>query len=442
MGQEGVGLPQSLGDGLLLRWATEADAEAIAAFNVQQHSDDPVNEPELWLGDWVRALMLGEHPTTRAADFTVVVDGEGRVISSACLIGNRWKVEGVEFGCGQPELIATDPAYRRRGLVRRQMVALHAKSAARGDLMQVITGIPWYYRQFGYEMTLELHGSRPFFFTQPLANPAQEEGYRWQTAVSDDLPTIHTLYEVECQRSTVAAARSLDFWHYAAFQMRRDFPMAFNLRLIETTAGEVAGYFSYQQFGEQFTVREIVAAAGHSLRAVGLFVARALQQEAAQLNVAREKPITHVNFMLGSSHPLYEALDQQLGIGRPPYAWYVRVADVAAFLRHIAPVFPPRLANSPMAGYSGKLRLSFYRRHLALTFVQGELVDVADYVPVGHFDGDAFFPEQTFLHLLLGHRSLAEVRHLWADCYARQEETAVLLNALFPKRPSVIRSLG
>ncbi|MCA9997623.1 MAG: GNAT family N-acetyltransferase [Anaerolineales bacterium] len=435
-------LPQALEDGLVLRWATEADAEAIAAFNIQQHSNDPVNEPELWLGDWVRALMLGEHPTTRASDFTVVVDGDGQVVSSACLIGNRGMVEGIEVGCGQPELIATDPAYRRRGLVRRQMEALHAKSAARGDLMQAITGIPWYYRQFGYEMTLELHGSRPFFLTPQPANQGQEETYRLRTAVSDDLPTIHALYEIECQRGVVAAARSLDFWQYAAFVVRRDFPMAFNLRLVETQAGEVAGYVAVQQVGEQFSVREIGVVAGHSLRDIGLCVVRALQQEAARLNVAREKPIKQINFMLGSSHPLYAALDQQLGTGRPPYAWYVRVADVAAFLRHIAPVFTPRLAASVMAGYSGKLRLSFYRRHLEMVFERGQLRTVGAYTPDDYFDCDAFFPEQTFLHLLLGHRSLAEVRHMWADCYTRKEETAVLLDALFPKRPSCIRSLG
>ena len=435
-------LPQALEDGLLLRWATEADVEAIAAFNIQQHSQDPVNEPELWLGDWVRALMLGEHPTTRASDFTVVVDEDGRVVSSACLIGNRWMVEGVKFGCGQPELIATDPAYRRRGLVRLQMQALHAKSAARGDLMQAITGIPWYYRQFGYEMTLELHGSRPFFFTQQPANPAPEEVYRLRTAVSDDLSTIHALYEIECQRGVVAAARSLDFWQYAAFVVRRDFPMAFNLALIETLAGEVAGYVSYHQLGEQVRVHEIVAAAGHSLRDIGLFVTRVMPQEATKQNADHKKPIKQINFMLGDNHPLYEALDQQLGTGRPPYAWYVRVADVAAFLRHIAPVFAPRLASSAMAGYSGKLRLSFYRRHVEMVFERGQLMSVGWYAPADYFDCDAFFPEQTFLHLLLGHRSLAEVRHMWADCYPRNEETAVLLNALFPKRPSCIRSLG
>lgn len=438
-----IDLPQMLGEGLLLRWATEADVEAIAAFNIEQHSDDPVNEPDLWLGDWVRALMLGEHPTTRASDFTVVVDGDGRVVSSACLIGNRWMVEGVEFGCGQPELIATDPAYRRRGLVRRQMEVLHAKSAARGDLMQIITGIPWYYRQFGYEMTLELHGSRPFFFTHSSnRQTSQESLYRLRPAKPEDVPLIHALYEMDCHRGTVAAARSAAFWHYALFVVRRDFPMAFNVGVVEAKEGGLAGYVNYQQFGEQFSVREVVAAAGHGLRTVGLFVIRALQREAEQLNVGRDKPINQINFTLGSSHPLYAALEPQLGAGRPPYAWYVRVADVAAFLRHIAPIFAPRLAQSVMAGYSDTLRLSFYRQHLEMVFEQGELVAVEPYTPDDYFDCDAFFPEQTFLHLLLGHRSLAEVRHMWADCYARQEETAVLLNALFPKRPSAIRSLG
>ena len=37
---------------------------------------------------------------------------------------------------------------------------LHEWSAARGEQVQIITGIPNYYRQFGYEMTLSLSGGR------------------------------------------------------------------------------------------------------------------------------------------------------------------------------------------------------------------------------------------------------------------------------------------
>ncbi len=56
-----------------MRWATADDIDALADFNIKIHSDDP-DVPQLWLGDWTRDLMAGNHPTTKAEDFTLVVD--------------------------------------------------------------------------------------------------------------------------------------------------------------------------------------------------------------------------------------------------------------------------------------------------------------------------------------------------------------------------------
>ena len=141
------GLPRHCGDGLLCRWGRADDLEELAAFNMRIHSDDP-QQPETFLQDWTQDLMSGTHPTTGPSDFTVVVDekAHGRIVSSMNLISQTWAVDDISFGVGRPELVGTDPAYRRRGLVRLQFAAIHAKSAARGELMQIITGIPWYYR--------------------------------------------------------------------------------------------------------------------------------------------------------------------------------------------------------------------------------------------------------------------------------------------------------
>lgn len=57
-------------------------------------------------------------------------------------------------------------------------------------------------------------------------------------------------------------------------------------------------------------------------------------------------------------------------------------------------------------------------------------------------DADALFPELTFLQLLFGYRSYEELDAAFADCYAEKAEAAVLLNALFPKRPSFVRGLN
>ena len=143
-------LPMDLGDNLKLRFATPDDTDTLAEFNTRLHEAESV-------GPNVRDLMSGEHPTCKASDFTVVEDTQtGKIVSSACLISQIWTYSGIPFKFGQPELVATEPEYRRRGLVRKQFEVIHALSAVRGELMQGITGIPWYYRLSGQRNWLQV----------------------------------------------------------------------------------------------------------------------------------------------------------------------------------------------------------------------------------------------------------------------------------------------
>jgi hypothetical protein len=45
-------------------------------------------------------------------------------------------------------------------------------------------------------------------------------------------------------------------------------------------------------------------------------------------------------------------------------------------------------------------------------------------------------PGLTFLQLVVGYRTLAELRHAYADCMVNKDEARVLLEILFPKLPS------
>jgi predicted acetyltransferase len=91
----------------------------------------------------------------------IVEDTRARqLVSTMCLIPQTWTYAGIPFGVSRVEMVATDAAFRRRGLVRAQFEVLHAKSELMGHLAQGITGIPWYYRQFGYEYALDLGGGR------------------------------------------------------------------------------------------------------------------------------------------------------------------------------------------------------------------------------------------------------------------------------------------
>ncbi len=158
---------KDLGGGLVLRRGVPADGQQLSTFNARLHMEDDADKPDERINQWTHDLMVRPHPTTSAADFTIVEDlNTKQIVSTLVLISQTWSFAGIEFKVGRPELGGTVSAYRERGLVRAQIDAIHEWSCERGELVQAITGIPYYYRQFGYEMGMELGGGRVGFIQQ------------------------------------------------------------------------------------------------------------------------------------------------------------------------------------------------------------------------------------------------------------------------------------
>ena len=213
---EGHGIIRDLGDGLILRRATMADAEALVEFNSRVHSDDGWDEPDEPIGTWVRDLLIKPHPTVKVGNFTIVEDTKtGKIVSSQSLIPQVWSYAGIEFGVGKPELIGTHPEYRMRGLMRAQLEVIHQWCVERNLVVQVIAGIPWFYRKFGYEMALELGGSRSGYVPSiPKLEKGEGEPYRVRPAASEDLQLIAEMYDYGRKRGLVSCVRDQALWRY------------------------------------------------------------------------------------------------------------------------------------------------------------------------------------------------------------------------------------
>ena len=438
-----AGLPRELGDGLLLRWASADDTEALAAFNVAIHSDNP-DEPETWLAEWTRDLMSGEHPTTKPSDFTAVVDQKvgDKIVSSLCLISQTWLYEDVPFTVGRVELVGTLPNYRRRGLVREQMDAIHALSAERDELVQAITGIPWYYRLFGYEMALDLGGDWLYPQDRLAQLQAPEETvYRVRRATVDDIPLLDELYTIHCAHSLISRPRTAALWQYEMTAAHESSVYYNRFHIVERIAdGEPAGYFEYFEWPKGVAVREIAARPGFSLRVVALHAVRFLKERLEE-NRPEGHPMKPLRFSVGPGHPALEALGRALVVARKPYAWYIRVPDLRAFLETIRPVLEQRLAASVMAGHTGTVRLNFFTERMTIELEEGRITGFGSYEPARLEEGDYNFPDLTFLQLLFGRRSVDELDFAHADCSGK-EEARILLNILFPKQHSQVRGLG
>src|ERR1035438_7651124 len=113
--------PRDLGQGLIARWSTASDTENIAhliGMVFREKADEPLNTR---MANNVRRFMRGDHPLMGPNDYAIVEDTGKEVnpiVAGVWLWRQTWEYEGIAFGIGRPEFVATDADYRHRGLIR------------------------------------------------------------------------------------------------------------------------------------------------------------------------------------------------------------------------------------------------------------------------------------------------------------------------------------
>jgi hypothetical protein len=326
------------------------------------------------------------------------------------------------------------------------MEEVHRWSAGQGQLAQAITGIPNYYRMFGYEMCVDLDGSRSGFeMNLPRLAEGAAEPYRLRPATETDIPFISAVYQYAARRSLLYAQRDPAMWRLE-LNGRSEKSIARQIwHIIERFSdGEAVGILAHPWFAWDVAcpAQFFELKPGISWAAVTPSVVRWLWNLGESVCTCEGKARSAFTFALGGDHPVYEVLRDSLPRVRRPYTWYMRMPDLAGFIRHIAPVLENRLANSLIPGHTGQVRLNFYRSGLRLAFEDGKLASVDSWQPDTKNGGDISFPNQVFLQVLFGHRSLDEIRQAYADCWWERDETRLLVSSLFPRKPSQVLGIS
>ena len=81
--------------------------------------------------------------------------------------------------------------------------------------MQAITGIPYYYRQFGYAMALNLGGGKQGYPNNlPKLAEGASEPFLIRPATEEDLPFMQAIYEAGMKRYPLSAEWTPEIWRY------------------------------------------------------------------------------------------------------------------------------------------------------------------------------------------------------------------------------------
>jgi hypothetical protein len=286
---------------------------------------------------------------------------------------------------------------------------------------------------------LDLAGRRLGYEPQvPKLKEGEDEPYQIRPATDADLPFVAELYEQAIQRSSIACVRTPEIFKYELDGQSEKSAAHFEMRLIDDKSGTPIGYFQHSNyfFGTGLNAVWYELKRGISWLDVTPGVVRYLWNIGHEYARRDGCACTSFGFLLEAHHPVYEALGKNLPSVREPYAWYLRVPDLPGFLNHIKPALEKRLAESIAPGHSREIKISFYRDGLRIVIEKGRLRTIEPWMPTPKEEGDAAFPDLTFLQILFGYRSFDELQRAFADCWHDHEDVHVLINILFPKKLS------
>lgn len=444
-----------LADGLILRSISEgvpSDRENLAAFYKGVFTEADGREDIMTPG-WTESLLADTHPATTDDDIWVVVDPaeNDKIVSALLLIPQTWMYGGVPMGVGRVELVATDPAYRRRGLVRQLMDALHERSAEYGHVIQAITGIPHYYRRFGYAMTLNLGGHAAIPMTTiPDPDKDKSPDFTLRPATEADAENLAAWDAYAASKYGVYYPRTADLWRYELTGRESNKLWKLDLLVIQDSAGAGVGYVVMRDgtWGDWWGCLACVIGEQSSFLAAFPDVLVGLKQRAAERFKDAEKIPTLLNFDSG----MPEAFDLMAVRNfaarvrqNDHYAWYIRAASPARLIETIAPVLERRLAGSGANRYTGTLTINFYAlKGLRITFEDGRITgaeDITLLTPQEQNKADAAFPWDSFLNIVFGHRTAEELKLAMPEVSANAK-AAVLLATLFPRQRAAIMPLA
>jgi predicted N-acetyltransferase YhbS len=330
---------------LVARTATGDDVDAIIELNRNGNGADVATE--------LRAGFDGGAFTV--TDFVVVRDGL-EVVSTLGLLSLQLSLGDVVMPTGQPEFVATHPDYRGRGLVRTLLDLVHERSAERGDLLQLIAGIPYFYRQFGYEYCIPFPRER---LLPPESDLGTTGDWATRAATPEDIPAMLALQDAAQSPADLRLPFPEEVW-----PVLTELPHV-ELAVAHTPDGHVAGVARIRPIPNgQVRVTSVAA------RNVG--AARALL-----VRGRRASP--------GCSLVVADRLDSPvsalLAAGSLPTRrreWlYGRTPDPAALLAHLRPVLGARLAASSLANEAGRAGISLYRSTLNVTYQHGAVTDLS-----------------------------------------------------------------
>jgi len=213
---------------------SDADLEEIIKFNAVVHADDDPEE--------IRRQIDNLPEFDRESNFYIRDLDKGMIVSAASAIPSAWMYESIPLTNLELGWVGTLKEYRRKGLARA-LYAHFEEVLQRGEYhISTIFGIPYYYRQFGYDFILPMDRKVQLRIDRiPVPKDEANKSIVFRKAHHDDIPNLMRLYDEHSRKMLVHVTRTKNLWNLQE-RFHREFEQEFKAIVLERE-GRVVGYF-------------------------------------------------------------------------------------------------------------------------------------------------------------------------------------------------------
>jgi predicted acetyltransferase len=368
--------------------------------------------------------LIDHHPTMTLNDF-FVIKHHGKIVASLNLIPQKWSIGGAHLKVAEMGCVATLAEYRHKGLQRQLINEFHKQAAEQEYGLCAIEGIPYFYRQFGYEYAIPLLEETRIRLDQI---PDYKSKLNIRPFNSKDIPKAMQLLAHSQSKFYIHIIRDEQIW-----KMQEETGIVsadkFEGYVVEKD-GEVIAYLriSGKPEDKELILREAADTDKCTGEAVLKFLKNIGKQrgfEALTANISYLDPLSKQLVALGAIQHI------------PPYAWQIHIIDYVKIFKKMKTLFEKRLATSPYSHLTEKLNFNFRLYTVQVSVEDGTITDIQRLE--NSEDRIIGLNPLVFTQLLLGHRSRDELEMIYPDFGIRQSHKQ-LIDVLFPKLPSHIHS--
>ena len=375
--------------------------------------------------DKLAKKLIDYHPKMCLKNFYVIKDKD-RMVSTINLIPIVWSIGGIHLKAAEMGHVGTLPEYRGKGLVQRLIDEYHKEVQRRGYDIAVIEGIPYFYRQFGYEYAIPLLEETKIRLDQI---PDWKSKIKIRRFAEKDTPKAKTLLERSQKKFYVHSIRDETVWKLQQRTKIASDPEPFQDYAVEEQ-GKMIAYFRIREISneKELLLTEITEVDQLAAQAVLSFLKNYGNQhnlKTLSTNISYEEPLAEYLVSLGAMKSV------------PTYAWQIRITDYVRIFRKLKPLLEHRLANSMYCRLTETLNFNF-RVFIIQAAVKDGKIKAIRKIAKGERSPIGLNP-LAFVQLMTGYKNRQELEETVPDVRVAVSHRP-LIDVLFPKMPSYIHS--